>query len=105
MAKELQTEMISFLNETKSALPKIWMTSDPNAEGDGPQGGNETSGGAGNKFGPEASTADIIGRSQTSTIYRPAFEILGKPKVLKIFPKGLTILDTVHISFWQEAKL
>ncbi len=77
-AKRLQLSLKTLLGDVKTNLDKIW---DPSWSGGG-VGGHPDPDGDGNKFGPEASTADIIERNADETAvgkYTPQLSLL-EPK-------------------------
>ena len=70
-AREIQGELCALLELIKGSLDKIWMAEESPVEGGG--GGGEE----GVKYGPEATTADIIENRERDRVYLPPYHLLG----------------------------
>ncbi len=75
-AKAIQTEFSNLLNEIYSCESKIWMDSAVSG-----YGGEEDD----HKFGPEATTADIIKNNSQPKPTTPPYHLLGKNFRIKKF--------------------
>ena len=66
-AREIQGELCAMLELIKGSLYEIWMAEETS---DG--------GGEGVKYGPEATTADIVENRESDKKYRPPYHLLGE---------------------------
>ena len=68
-AREIQGELCALLELIKGSLDKIWMAEEESSGGGGEEGV---------KYGPEATTADIIENRESDKKYLPPYHLLGK---------------------------
>ena len=67
-AREIQGELCAMLELIKGSLDEIWMAEETSDGG---------AGGEGVKYGPEATTADIIENRERDRVYLPPYHLLG----------------------------
>ena len=72
-ATEIQRELCALLERIEAALGEIWRE-----ESESPGGGGED---GGVRFGPEATTADIVENRERGREYRPPYRLLGERDV------------------------
>ena len=68
-ARDIQRELCALLERIEAALGEIWLE-----ESESPGGGED----GGVRFGPEATTADIVENRERGRGYRPPYRLLGE---------------------------
>ena len=97
LAQELQSSLSATVNSVKNSIPKIWQESHTLT--------TTTARGDQVKFGPDATTADIVAGCSTAGGYAPDFSILGKNEeqfYLIAYTDESATMFVIHIFVFQS---